>query len=142
MLRDLFLCLGDMRVNSNPQLGVLHALFVREHNRVADTLATLNNHWDDELLFQETKKIVVAEIQHITYTEWLPRILGEFIHPFFSSLYCFFFWAKLLADVGILSIIYGYLIFLFSFPCVQVKNILPIILKVHFPYQKMAMMIR
>ncbi|XP_065203108.1 peroxidase-like isoform X2 [Planococcus citri] len=68
---------GDMRVNSHPQLSVLHTLFIREHNRIADTLATLNNHWDDELLFQETKKIVIAEIQHITYTQWLPRILGK-----------------------------------------------------------------
>lgn len=66
-----------MRVNSQPQLGVIHTLFIREHNRIADNLATLNDHWDDERLYQESKKIVVAEIQHITYSQWLPRILGK-----------------------------------------------------------------
>ena len=62
--------LGDVRVNENPNLAIMHTLFVREHNRIAKELKDLNSQWSDEILFQETKRIVNAQYQYITYNEW------------------------------------------------------------------------
>lgn len=49
---------------------MLHTLFVREHNRIVDELATAQPSWTDDELFNEARKIVNALIQHITYNEW------------------------------------------------------------------------
>lgn len=68
---------ADSRIASHPQLQLLHTLFLREHNRIAKSLSELNAHWDDERLYQEAKRILIAQIQHITYNEWLPIIVGR-----------------------------------------------------------------
>ncbi|XP_037896461.1 peroxidase [Glossina fuscipes] len=67
---------GDIRVNQNPGLAMLHTILLREHNRIADGLAKLNPHWDDRTLFQEARKINIAQYAHISYYEWLPIFLG------------------------------------------------------------------
>ncbi|KAG8286535.1 hypothetical protein J6590_057621 [Homalodisca vitripennis] len=68
---------GDGRVNEQVNLALTHTVWMREHNRVAGELSRIHPDWSDEALFQEARRIVVAEIQHITYNEFLPIILGR-----------------------------------------------------------------
>jgi hypothetical protein len=79
----LFLA-GDIRANEQIGLTALHTLFVREHNRLADTIAaTLGGQLPvdpvlrDEEIYQTARKIVGAEMQAITYNEFLPALLGS-----------------------------------------------------------------
>ena len=68
---------GDERANEHAGLTSMHTLWMREHNRVADELSSENPDWNDEKLYQEARKIVSAEIQAITYNEFLPLLLGD-----------------------------------------------------------------
>ncbi|XP_051850149.1 lactoperoxidase [Antechinus flavipes] len=68
---------GDSRANEQALLSIFHTLFVREHNRLARELKKLNPHWDGEKIYQETRKIVGAITQVITFEHYLPLVLGE-----------------------------------------------------------------
>ena len=67
---------GDVRANEQQMLLIMHTLFFREHNRIARRLQIVNPEWTDETIYQETRKIVGAVMQHITMDDWLPKILG------------------------------------------------------------------
>jgi hypothetical protein len=71
----LFLA-GDVRSNEQPGLTVMHTLFVREHNRLARILRKLRPWQTDEEIFQAARRLVIAEIQIITYEEFLPALIG------------------------------------------------------------------
>lgn len=68
---------GDERANEQVGLTSMHTLFVREHNRLAGLLEANNPNWSDEQLYQTARKIVGAEMQAITYNEFLPMLLGR-----------------------------------------------------------------
>lgn len=68
---------GDERVNEQPTLTVLHTLYVRDHNRMAASLASINPHWDDDRIYHETRHIMAAISQHLVMSEYLPTLLGH-----------------------------------------------------------------
>ena len=79
---------GDTRVNENTALAAMHTVWVRLHNCYAreiikatknrpGTFPTLqpNNRDGNIIIFEETRKIFIAILQHIFYYEWLPIIV-------------------------------------------------------------------
>lgn len=71
-----FFVAGDVRSNEQTGLTAMHTIFVREHNRLADQIASANPSWSDEDIYQHARKLVGAEIQAVTYNEWLPAMMG------------------------------------------------------------------
>jgi hypothetical protein len=67
---------GDVRVNEQVGLIVIHTLLVREHNWLVDQLVAEGVTGEEEL-YQQAKAIVEGEIQYITYNEFLPMLLGS-----------------------------------------------------------------
>ena len=73
---SLFLA-GDIRANEQVGLTAMHTLFVREHNRIARQLQQENPEASAETLFQSARRLVVAQIQIITFNEHLPALVGS-----------------------------------------------------------------
>ena len=85
---------GDVRVNEQIGLTGVHTLFVREHNRIAgeifarlvageaEIVALFNESGlsEDDFIYESARKAVGAQIQIITYNEFLPLLLGSQFH--------------------------------------------------------------
>jgi hypothetical protein len=69
---------GDVRANENVGLTAVQTLLMREHNHWANVLHFLHPQWDDETLYQWARKFVGAEIEVITYKEFLPALMGRY----------------------------------------------------------------
>lgn len=67
---------GDLRTDLHPGLGLMQTLGLRVHNYCARRLSRLNPGWSDDRVFEETRRLTGAIFQHITYTEYLPIVLG------------------------------------------------------------------
>jgi peroxidase len=72
---QLFLA-GDIRANEQSNLTAVHTLFVREHNRLADRIHHKYPDLTDEEIYQVARRLVGAEMQVITYEEYLPAVFG------------------------------------------------------------------
>ncbi|MGH1487996.1 MAG: peroxidase family protein [Acidimicrobiales bacterium] len=62
---------GDVRVNENLGLTAAHTLFLREHNRI---VGLLPDDLDEEAKFEIARRVVAAQQQYITYSEFLPAM--------------------------------------------------------------------
>lgn len=76
---------GDVRANETTTLLALQTLMLREHNRLAASLSAANPAWTDEMVYQRARKIVGALMQHITYDEFLPALLGVGALPAYTG---------------------------------------------------------
>jgi peroxidase len=72
-----FFLAGDVRANEQVGLTAMHTLFVREHNHWVDLLSEADDLLTGDQLYQMARTIVAAEIQAITYREFLPVVLGD-----------------------------------------------------------------
>ncbi|TRY80461.1 hypothetical protein TCAL_10485 [Tigriopus californicus] len=68
---------GDSRATEMGALAGMHTVLLREHNRIARGMKALRPDWDDETLFQKTRRIVIGEWQNIVFGEFLSAMLGE-----------------------------------------------------------------
>jgi peroxidase len=73
--RPLFLA-GDIRANEQIALTAMHTLFVREHNRLASHIGAKNPELSGDEIYAKARTYVAAELQVITYEEYLPVLLG------------------------------------------------------------------
>ncbi len=73
---ELFLA-GDVRANEQVGLTAMHTLFVREHNLLAGRIARDNPRFTGDEIYEAARRLVGAEMQAITYHEFLPALLGR-----------------------------------------------------------------
>lgn len=69
---------GDFRATQSLWLEILHSIFYNLHNFLADGLAKFNKHCSDQRLFEGARRLNIAIYECLTYTEWIPAMLGEF----------------------------------------------------------------
>src|SRR5581483_8006112 len=76
-----FFLAGDVRANENSPLTALQTLFMREHNFWADQFSSGDPTLDDDGIYFRARAVVCAEIQKITYKDFLPGLLGRTTLP-------------------------------------------------------------
>ena len=74
---DDFFLSGDERVNEHIGLTSINTVFVLEHNRLADEIRERNPDLSGDEVFNRARHIVAAQIQKITYEDFLPLLMGE-----------------------------------------------------------------
>jgi peroxidase len=72
-----FFLAGDLRSNEQLGLTAMHTLFVREHNFWADVFHAAQPNLNDDEIYLRARAVVGAEIQIITYRDFLPLLLSD-----------------------------------------------------------------
>ena len=68
---------GDTRCAENVMLTSFHTVFARMHNVIAEGLKKVMDTDDMDHVFFEARQINIALLNHITYNEFLPAVIGE-----------------------------------------------------------------
>ena len=84
-LLPFFFLGGDIRAQEQLNLAVIHTLWVREHNYWADIIRASDDDLTGAEVFEMTRTIIQAEIQHIHYTEFLPIFVGAHNIPAYDG---------------------------------------------------------
>ncbi|XP_053203236.1 peroxidase-like [Panonychus citri] len=74
------------RASQHPALMATQTLILRRHNQHAAALAKVNPQWSDETVYWETRRLLTAEYNHITYSEYLPSLFDHKFLSYFSLL--------------------------------------------------------
>ena len=69
---------GDGRIMENVVLAAIQSQWLRAHNRFAFQLSQWRPDWgmNDDLLYEESRKLMMALHQHYVYELWLPILIG------------------------------------------------------------------
>lgn len=82
-----FFLAGDVRANEQVALTAMHTLFMREHNHWADKIRRMDSQLGGDDIYELARVMVSAEIQAITYREFLPALLGRNALPRYRRYY-------------------------------------------------------
>jgi hypothetical protein len=75
---EQFIDVSDVAGNFWVGLALLHALFMLEHNAIADRLRTEHPTWTDDQLYDKARLVNAALMAKIHTVEWTPAIIA---HP-------------------------------------------------------------
>jgi peroxidase len=76
---------GDVRANEQVDLTAMQTLFMREHNYWARIIKNQQPWLNDDSVYYRARAIVGAEIQIITYRDFIPRLLGPHALPRYTG---------------------------------------------------------
>jgi prostaglandin-endoperoxide synthase 2 len=65
---------GGDRANAAPQISMMNTLFLREHNRLAGLIESVNPDWDDEHVFEVARNISIVIFIKLVVEEYINHI--------------------------------------------------------------------
>lgn len=72
--KETLFAVGGDRVNAAPQTAMMNTLLLREHNRLAGMIESVNSEWDDERIFQTARNILIVIFIKIVVEEYINHI--------------------------------------------------------------------